>query len=148
MTSGKPLWVSFTLEDSTAAKLRSGEPLADAAAALASQPHLEALLVNCCAPAAASAALPALRAAAPARLRVGVYANGFRTTTTEWLTGGKGPRLEADEADYDAASGIITPDAYARSAAGWRDAGASVVGGCCGVGPEHIQAVAQVLSGA
>jgi S-methylmethionine-dependent homocysteine/selenocysteine methylase len=140
--------VSFTLEDSTAARLRSGEPLAGVAAALAgAHPHVEAVLVNCCAPAAVSAALPALRGAAPARLRVGAYANGFRTTTSQWLSGGKGPALRADEADYDAATGIITPAAYARFAAEWRAAGASIVGGCCGVGPEHIRAVAEALAG-
>ncbi|KAI8466981.1 MAG: Homocysteine S-methyltransferase [Monoraphidium minutum] len=145
---GKPLWVSFTLEDSTAARLRSGELLAAAAAATAllAAPHLEALLINCCAPQAASAALPALRAAAPPRLRVGAYANGFRTTTSQWLAGGRAPELEVDEADYDTASGLITPAAYARFAGAWARRGAALVGGCCGVGPEHIRAVAAELS--
>jgi S-methylmethionine-dependent homocysteine/selenocysteine methylase len=139
--------VSFSLEDSPAARLRSGEPIAAAVAPLLKHPHLAALLLNCCAPAAVSAALPALRAASPPALRLGVYANGFKTTTSEWLSGGRGPRLEADAADYDAATGIISPAAYARHAAAWRTAGASVVGGCCGVGPEHIAAVAAALGG-
>lgn len=145
--AGKPLWVSFTIEDSSHARLRSGQPLADAVSPLLAHPHLEALLLNCCAPGAVSAALPVLRAAAPARVRVGAYANGFKTTTTEWLTGGQGPRLDADEGDYDAASGVVTTEAYARFARHWRRAGASIIGGCCGVGPEHIHAVAVALAG-
>jgi S-methylmethionine-dependent homocysteine/selenocysteine methylase len=39
--------------------------------------------------------------------------------------------------DYQ--DGVITPEAYARFAGGWLAAGASIVGGCCGVGPEHIR---------
>lgn len=143
--TGKPLWVSFTLEDSAAAALRSREPLADAVAPLLRHHHLEALLLNCCAPGAVAAGLPALAAAAPRGLRLGAYANGFRTTTSEWLGGGGGQELLAvDEAEYDA-GGLITPDAYAAHARRWRAAGAGVVGGCCGVGPEHMRGVAAAL---
>ena len=37
--------------------------------------------------------------------------------------------------------GLITPGAYAAAAAGWVEAGATIVGGCCGVGPAHVAAV-------
>lgn len=40
--------------------------------------------------------------------------------------------------------GGVEPEAYARLAAGWRAAGATIVGGCCGTGPGHIAAVARV----
>ena len=43
--------------------------------------------------------------------------------------------------EYDAETSCITPDAYAEHARVWVDAGASVVGGCCGVGPAHLKAV-------
>jgi homocysteine S-methyltransferase len=49
-------------------------------------------------------------------------------------------------ADYDAA-GLITPQAYLRHAEAWVEAGATVVGGCCGVGPAHIAALAKQLCG-
>ena len=32
----------------------------------------------------------------------------------------------------------LTPEGYARFAAAWCAAGASILGGCCGIGPEHI----------
>jgi S-methylmethionine-dependent homocysteine/selenocysteine methylase len=45
-------------------------------------------------------------------------------------------------ADYDS-NGLITPAAYLRHAKEWRLLGASIIGGCCGVGPDHIRAVAE-----
>lgn len=48
--------------------------------------------------------------------------------------------------DYDDA-GIITPGAYLRHAQDWVRSGASIVGGCCGVGPAHISLLAQHLAG-
>ena len=41
--------------------------------------------------------------------------------------------------------GIIKPEAYVRHAQQWVAAGASIVGGCCGIGPEHIRALRAAL---
>ena len=38
------------------------------------------------------------------------------------------------------------PEAFARAAEGWMRAGAQVVGGCCGIGPEHIAALHRRLA--
>lgn len=46
--------------------------------------------------------------------------------------------------EYDD-QGMVTADAYGQWAASTAAAGASVVGGCCGVGPEHIERVVQLL---
>ena len=35
----------------------------------------------------------------------------------------------------------VSPEAYAEEASGWIEAGARIVGGCCGIGPAHIKAV-------
>ena len=40
---------------------------------------------------------------------------------------------------------IIAPDDYATAAAGWTASGVQAVGGCCGLGPEHIHALAEEL---
>ena len=40
---------------------------------------------------------------------------------------------------------IITPEAYARFAASWVAAGATIVGGCCGIQPAHIRALRAIL---
>jgi S-methylmethionine-dependent homocysteine/selenocysteine methylase len=39
----------------------------------------------------------------------------------------------------------ITPDAYAAYEPAWRFAGATMIGGCCGIGPDHMRAVAAVM---
>jgi S-methylmethionine-dependent homocysteine/selenocysteine methylase len=60
--------VSLSLEDSLRGCLRSGESLEEALAALAAlagAAQLQAVLLNCCAPAAVSHAMPLLRQAAP-----------------------------------------------------------------------------------
>lgn len=149
----------------------------DAVGAVAQLPGLQAVLLNCCAPQAVTAALPCLRAAAERLrpgLRVGGYANGFCMTTSQWLAGeaanGEGHSADAGAGgaagapvaaeaaaaggalvqppaeEYDS-EGMILPGAYARHAAAWRAAGAGVVGGCCGVGPQHIARIRQELDG-
>jgi S-methylmethionine-dependent homocysteine/selenocysteine methylase len=41
--------------------------------------------------------------------------------------------------------GDITPEAFASASMGWVDRGAQLVGGCCGIRPEHIRALADTL---
>ena len=41
--------------------------------------------------------------------------------------------------------GIIAPDGYAEVAATWVADGVQAVGGCCGLGSEHIHALAKAL---
>jgi homocysteine S-methyltransferase len=36
---------------------------------------------------------------------------------------------------------IIAPDALVEAAREWRDRGVTILGGCCGIGPEHIAAL-------
>ena len=42
----------------------------------------------------------------------------------------------------------VSPDEYLADARRWIEAGAAIVGGCCGVGVEHIRALAEELQGA
>jgi S-methylmethionine-dependent homocysteine/selenocysteine methylase len=133
--TAKPLWLSFTLEDekpTAEPALRSGESVA-AAAALAAEVGAAALLFNCSQPevmeAAVRAAHKALGPDSP--IRIGVYANAF-------------PPMAADAEANTALCPIredLTPEGYARFAHAWHTAGASILGGCCGIGPEHIAAL-------
>ena len=123
--SGKPVWLSWTLADEGAPRLRSGETLAAAAEAVAHLP-LAARMVNCSWPEAVDRALPDLVALGGT---VGAYANGF--TAIEALK--LGGTVDVLEARKD-----LGPDSYADFALGWVGRGAAIVGGCCEVGPEHI----------
>jgi len=40
---------------------------------------------------------------------------------------------------------VCAPSDYVAAAVGWIDRGASVVGGCCGIGPAHIAALTKCL---
>jgi len=132
--TGKPLWLSFTIEDSgSEPKLRSGESVADAAR-LALELGASAVLFNCSQPEAMAEAVRVARATCD--LAIGVYANAFP------------PQSEDAEANstLDDIRADLDPAGYARFASAWRDAGATILGGCCGIGPEHIAALAIVTN--
>ena len=126
--SGLPVWVSWTLADDGTGRLRSGETITDAAAALDGRP-VAALLVNCCIPESVDAALPELARAAGDR-PFGAYANGFQP-----IAAGQGV---SDGRDLPDARDDLDPTRYADAAAAWRKAGAQILGGCCELGPVHI----------
>ena len=84
------------------------------------------------------AALALARAAldaAGSTMRLGVYANAFAAH------GADEEALPANDG-LDEIRADLTPAAYLDWARRWREAGADIIGGCCGVGPEHIAALA------
>jgi S-methylmethionine-dependent homocysteine/selenocysteine methylase len=40
----------------------------------------------------------------------------------------------------------VTPEDFAEASVDWAKAGATVIGGCCGIGPEHIAELSRSLS--
>ena len=130
--SGKPVWTALTVHDADGTALRSGEPVADGAQA-AADVGAEAVLINCSSPEAVAAALPAL---AEIGIPFGAYANGF-VSVSALQPGGTVDVLEARD-DLD-------PARYARHAFQWIAAGATIVGGCCEIGPAHIAALGRGL---
>ena len=139
---GKPLWLSFTLKDEDVdevPRLRSGEPVAEAAQ-LAVELGAGALLFNCSQPEVMAAALDTARvtfAAAGIEIPFGAYANAFPPQPEE-ATANDG--LDPLRPDLD-------PPGYLSFAEDWQARGASLIGGCCGIGPEHIAVLNQRLRG-
>jgi len=137
----KPLWLSFTLQDESVVpgqpRLRSGEPVADAVA-VALRLDAAALLFNCSQPEvmgdAVDAAREVLRCAGVV-LPIGVYANAFPPQPQEATANDGLDPLRSD----------LTPRGYLGWVESWRERGASIVGGCCGIGPEHIAAMREAL---
>jgi len=133
--TGKPVWLAVSVDDDDGTKLRSGEPVAHIVPLLA-EFNVASVLVNCSAPEAVSQAIPLLGETVP----VGAYANGFVSIADSFSTiGSTVDQLEVRE-DLD-------PETYLTFAARWKAAGASIIGGCCEVGPDHIRALAQHLKG-
>ncbi|MGH0033557.1 MAG: homocysteine S-methyltransferase family protein [Myxococcota bacterium] len=121
--TGLPFWASFVSWQP--GRLLSGEDLA-AALRTAVDQGASAVLVNCLPPSALAACWPALVAAdAP----FGVYPN----------------MGEPVDATGDARREDCTPGEFAALARGWLEAGASIVGGCCGTTPDHIRALARQI---
>src|SRR4051812_37176638 len=69
---GKPVWVAWTLHEDHSGRLRSGETVTEAAAAVADLP-IAGFLANCCAPESITAAMPELVEIGRGR-KVGGYA--------------------------------------------------------------------------
>ena len=147
---GKPVWVAWTLHEDQSGRLRSGETIAEAVAAIAHLP-VTGYLANCCAPESIGAAMPALVAAARGR-QVGGYANTFLPVSTDWGAYSKGKHDATDWKSYAAAAlplrDDLPPEVFAGHAEGWHRCGATVIGGCCGAGPEHIARLRAVLDAA
>jgi S-methylmethionine-dependent homocysteine/selenocysteine methylase len=135
-STGKPVWVAWTVDDADGTRLRSGETLAEANAALDGLP-VAARLVNCSKPEAVDMAMPGLAALGGP---VGAYANGFTEIAAPFEPGTTVERLSARK--------DLGPAAYADFAMGWVAQGATIVGGCCEVSPAHIAELARRLKAA
>jgi len=122
---GKPVWVGWTLADHLP-RLRSGEHISTAAAGLQGI-GVTAVLANCSLPETITAAMPEFVETGYA---CGGYANGFTHIPQSFLPGKTLQQLTVRR--------DLTPEAYADFVLRWVQAGATIVGGCCEVGPEHI----------
>jgi S-methylmethionine-dependent homocysteine/selenocysteine methylase len=90
---------------------------------------VDAVLINC---APAPDLLHGLRRIADAvKIPVGGYGNvGYADDTVGWVN-----------------TDAVDPSAYSRHAATWLDAGARLVGSCCGTSPAHTKALRKLING-
>lgn len=137
---GKPFWVSFTLQDEevdSVPRLRSGELVAHAIEAVAGL-GVAAVLFNCSQPEVIGAALEVARSVIDARqadIAIGAYANAFPPQ----------PKQATANDGLDELREDLDPPGYLVWARDWRARGASLIGGCCGIGPEHIAEIKRGL---
>jgi S-methylmethionine-dependent homocysteine/selenocysteine methylase len=139
--TGLPVWVSFRwcldgpcdvrgigIEPAHGELQAAGGDLFGQAAGALELIGVSALLINCLPRDRVAGTLPMLRR--HTGLPLGVYPNVGRFLDPGW---------QFDE--------TTTPETYATEAIAWRDdEGASIIGGCCGVSPKHISAVASAFS--
>ncbi len=74
----------------------------------------------------------AVKSSLKSDIKIGVYANNFTPI----------------EPDHEANASLIeirelTPEDYLHFAKNWFDLGADIIGGCCGIGPEHIASISK-----
>ncbi|MFJ8490189.1 homocysteine S-methyltransferase [Streptomyces sp. NPDC094038] len=119
---GVPAWLSYSV---AGGRTRAGQPLEEAFALAADVDEVIAVGVNCCAP--EDVGLAVETAVRVTGKPVVVYPNSG----------------EVWDAEARAWTGRST--FTAEQVAGWRDAGARLIGGCCRVGPEGIAGIAGVV---
>jgi homocysteine S-methyltransferase len=126
--SPKPAWMSFSCRDDK--HLADGTTLADVVHPLGNHPTLLALGVNCVAPDLVVPLIGELRSIAPDKPIV-VYPNSgevYQPADNSW-------------------HGTATPVQCERAVMAWLEAGATLVGGCCRIGPQQIAAMAASIAG-
>ncbi|NVK74864.1 MAG: homocysteine S-methyltransferase family protein [Oceanospirillaceae bacterium] len=130
----KPFWVAFTLEDSETTKeplLRSGETVVDAVKAMLDI-GVDAILFNCSQPEIIGEAIQVTKQTLSSmnanQIQIGAYANAFPPQ----------PKNATANDGLDEIREDLTPPAYLSWVEQWVKDGATLIGGCCGIGPEHI----------
>ena len=126
-TPDKPAWVSFSCRDG--GRISDGTPIAECAAFLQDCDQIAAIGVNCTPPQHLVNLIHSIRKAAPNK-RVVVYPNSGES--------------------YDSLSktwhGATAATDFADAGLRWREAGATLIGGCCRTTPGHIRAMRERLA--
>lgn len=132
LQSKKPFWLSLTLSDINPNELRSGETIHEALNSLKKYP-LGALLFNCSFPETIDHGLSSLQ---HLDMIFGGYANAFTSVD---------PLKPGGTADILSARTDLDEKKYASHIMDWIKMGATVIGGCCEVGPSYIDYIFKKL---
>lgn len=137
-SSTKPTAYAFSLSDDSleTTLLRSGETVIQAIehiAQSADSTNTISVYFNCSVPEVMAKAVSDTKAVLDQHkldIEIGVYANNFT----------------AIKSNHEANSALqamreLSPNEYLTFAKEWYQRGATIIGGCCGIGPEHIKAL-------
>ena len=125
-TEGAAAWIAFSCRDG--GHLNSGATIEEGVAAVAGQPGVLAVGVNCTPPEHLDELVARISAVTP--LPIVVYPNsgeGWDAVARRWTGTGPG-RVDA------------------VAAAKWRSLGAQLIGGCCRVGPDQLAGLAPAMA--
>ena len=126
----KPVWISWTLKEDKKNRLRSGESIEEAFNASATVKP-EAYLFNCTDPYAITEGIKVLKQLT--QKPIGGYPNVFNVPDGWTL-----------DNDIQVSVRDLSIEKFLEFAEEWRKLGASIIGGCCGIGPRFIKAIADL----
>lgn len=131
----KPTYISFTLMDEVKqqSRLRSGELVTDAVDALL-KTSATGIFFNCSVPEVIEQAIVDVNQVLEQSgkiLTIGVFANSFTPIQSAHQANDTIQKLRP-----------VSPQEYLEFAQKWHQLGARVIGGCCGIEPSHIKALA------
>ena len=140
----KPTAYAFSLSDDSMehALLRSGETVRQAIEHLVANENMGntiSVYFNCSVPEVMTKAVIATKAVLEKHnvdIEIGIYANNFTAIKSNH---------EANRALQSMRE--LSPEEYLAFAKEWHHNGATVIGGCCGIGPEHIAVLSEWKSG-
>lgn len=122
-----PLWISFTVNES--GNLRSGESLRDVAKELLYD-GVEVLLVNCSTIENIDCSIEIYKKLGQEfNFQYGAFGNRYKEIRKDYKLALKSTAINEE----------ISPAQYTDAVKSWIMKGASIVGGCCGIGPEYIR---------
>lgn len=122
----KPAWMSFSCKDGN--HISDGTPIEECADLLANHPGVFAIGVNCTSPEFISALITAIKKKSGNK-RIVVYPNS-------------GATYHAGSKTWAGLSATSSCELMAKE---WMDLGADIIGGCCGMGPPQIKAMAEAV---
>jgi S-methylmethionine-dependent homocysteine/selenocysteine methylase len=122
-----PLWISFTVNET--GNLRSGKSLSDVAQELVND-GVEVLLVNCSTIQNIDCSIDIFKKLREEfNFQYGAYGNRYNEIRKDYKLALKSTVINEE----------ISPAQYTDAVKSWIRKGASIVGGCCGIGPEYIR---------
>ncbi|MEZ9710424.1 homocysteine S-methyltransferase family protein [Vibrio breoganii] len=132
----KPCHYAFTLQDdlSDIPKLRSGETVKEGILKLC-ESGADGIFFNCSIPEVMEQAIAEAKAIIDEQgidVAIGVFANSFTPI---------GATHEANDTIQSMRE--LSPQDYLEFAKQWHQAGATIIGGCCGIYPSHIKTLAE-----
>lgn len=122
----KPAWVSFSCKDGK--HISDGTLIGKCAALFANHPKVFAIGVNCTSPQYVSELIKSIKTESKEK-KIVVYPNSGAIYLEESKTW----------------SGLSYTFACEQMAKEWKELGAELIGGCCGIGPQQIKAMGKII---
>jgi len=131
-----PFWISLTIEDEyyNIPKLRSGEEIVTALRKIDFN-KISSVLFNCSQPEVMAKAIKVAKNLVPENTSLGVYANAFQPIKIGQRDANSQIRNIRQE---------LTPEKYFDFVKEWNELEVDIIGGCCGIGPEHIKKICEL----
>lgn len=123
----KPAWVSFSCKDGK--HISDGTPIDKCASFFANHPTVFAIGVNCTSPEFISALIRSIKTKSGNK-KIVIYPNS-------------GATYHAESKTWSSLSNLSSCEVMIKE---WVNLGADIVGGCCGIGPQQINAMSKVIS--
>jgi len=122
----KKAWIAFSCKDGQ--HICDGTPIVKAISGLIKFDSIFAVGVNCSDPNFISSLIRLIKSVTKDK-KIAIYPNSgeaYCTETKTWLS-------------------LSKPPDYIKMVREWLDLGADILGGCCGIGPKHIQSIGKII---